>query len=995
MSDSQSSKPDLAAQARDELAGRGVRRALRAETGEGPGDVIGPYQLIEKIGEGGMGSVWLAHQSDPVERDVALKIVKLGMDTREVIARFDLERRVLALMDHPHIAHLFDGGATETGRPYFVMEVVQGVPITNYCKEQQLDLTARLELFAKVCLAVQHAHHKGIIHRDLKPSNVLVTTREERPSPKVIDFGIAKATRAAADRGVSTLQGHLIGTPEYMAPEQTFGNGFDIDTRVDVYALGVVLYELLTDHVPFELEGGRHRSFDELLRAVREDDAPTPSMRVRTGSQAPVLGDSPRSTPPSAFLKGDLDRIVLKALEKEPTRRYETTKALADDIHQFLRGEPVSATPTSFVYRLTKLIRRRRKTVLAAGLLLFSWVAGSVGTGVNWWRTKLANEKLTRALRAERTALDEQAREAQRASKAEAEALQRSEELKRTTHFQASQLAGIDAHLMGSRLRRSIIEGAPEGEREALRRAISGLNFTNLALGVLTENIFDRSLQAIDEGFEHQPLTQANLLEAVAENLRNLGLVDTALEPQERALAIRRAAYGDDDPRTLSSGSVVGQLLLDRGEISAAEPFFRDALRLREILGPQDPMALQATNNMASLYYSKGQPDEAEKYIRMALEGRTRLLGEKHEDTLFTLGQLGLNLQVQGRYKEAESTLSLALEGQTTALGGDHKDTLLTRNNLGGLYMRQSRLSEAEVHMKAVLEARRRTLGEEHHDTLVSLANWVNVLAGQQRGDSIALQREVLEKTLSALGPAHQHSLSAMNNLATLLHERDPAEAESLYRQSLEGTRRALGNDHPDTLHSLRNLGRFARQRGNLTEAERCAREAFEGSQRVLGTTHPETAIDRQDLGGVLSERVHAARSRGDGTALATRLARQGRFQRLHGDEFKAVEVLSEALELLENSTSASWERWGVQVELGSALVRLGEHAEGELVMLEAIDFLLEFTPRDETKAVALADSLDQVVELYQAWDKAAPNQGHDLSAGKWRERRRSMDGAR
>jgi serine/threonine protein kinase len=370
---------------------------------EKPGERIGPYKIREKLGEGGCGVVYVAEQTEPVRRRVALKVIKLGMDTRNVIARFEAERQALAMMDHPNIARVLDAGATETGRPYFVMELVRGIKITDYCDQNQLNTTQRLELFVQVCHAVQHAHQKGIIHRDIKPSNILVTLHDGVPVPKVIDFGIAKATEGRlTDLTVYTEIRQFIGTPAYMSPEQAEMSGLDIDTRSDIYSLGVLLYELLTGHTPFDPQKLIKSGLDEMRRTIREEEPPRPSTRLSTMLRADLTAVAKRqgAEPPRLvhFIRGDLDWIVMRALEKDRTRRFESASSLALDVQRFLRNEPIEARPPSGLYRFQKWVRRN-KTVFAAGTAVFAALVLGLGLSLYLFI------KERQALRAEHKAL--------------------------------------------------------------------------------------------------------------------------------------------------------------------------------------------------------------------------------------------------------------------------------------------------------------------------------------------------------------------------------------------------------------------------------------------------------------------------------------------------------------------------------------------------------------------------------------------------------------
>jgi serine/threonine protein kinase len=406
----------------DAPAESGDGRNLESPLAEGLGTRIGRYKLLQKIGEGGGGIIYMAEQQEPVRRRVALKIIKLGMDTKSVIARFEAERQALAMMDHQNIARVFDAGATDTGRPYFVMELVRGVKITDYCDQNNLDTRRRLDLFIQICHAIQHAHQKGIIHRDIKPSNVLVTLHDGVPVPKVIDFGIAKAIEARlTDKTLFTAYEQIIGTPAYMSPEQAEMSGLDVDTRSDIYSLGVLLYELLTSRTPFDAKKLLQHGLDEMRRTLREQEPQRPSTMVTTlqGVELTTTAEHRRAEPPKliSLLRGDLDWIVMKALEKDRRRRYETVNGLAMDLQRYLNSEPVMARPPSRLYQFQKLVRRNKVVFAAVGAVAAALI---IGLGVSTWLLFMERAARQRAVAAEKQAEQARANETQLRRLAEA-----------------------------------------------------------------------------------------------------------------------------------------------------------------------------------------------------------------------------------------------------------------------------------------------------------------------------------------------------------------------------------------------------------------------------------------------------------------------------------------------------------------------------------------------------------------------------------------------
>ncbi|MEO0483161.1 MAG: serine/threonine-protein kinase, partial [Planctomycetota bacterium] len=658
---------------------------------------VGRYRILEPLGEGGFGVVYRAEQAEPVRRQVALKVIKPGMDSKAVVSRFEAERQALALMDHPCVAKIYDGGVTDEGRPYFAMELVKGEPITTHCDRQRLGVRARIELFIRVCEAIQHAHHKGVVHRDLKPSNILVEYESGKATPKVIDFGVAKALhQRLTEATIFTGQGQMIGTPEYMSPEQAEMSGADIDTRSDVYSLGVLLYELLTGVRPFDSESLRQAALAEIQRIIREVDPPKPSTRLSTAAEAESVAAS-RNTEVrslSGVLRRDLDWVCMKCLEKDRERRYDTANALAEDLRRFLSDEPVAAGPPSASYRLRKFVRRNRSGVLATGAVVAVAVTGAVVASVGWSRALDGQRQAKDALvdlvreslrdgwddpvlrdRMDRAGLDialseengerrffvdvegsdsiprlagftrevygwleESERlasaEAERAAAAEAEAKERAEQLQIVADFQAEQLGAIDAAKMGLDLRNTLVD----------------LYADRLERGGLPED---------------EAAAQAEALDASLSGVDFTGLALGSLEANVFVPALDAIDRQFEDQPLVRAQlqQTLAIVLRDAGLLEAAEEPQRAALEgYRRVLGDEHRDTLGSISNMGFLLRAKGKFTEAEPYYREALEGYRRVLGDEHRDTLGSISHMGFLLRAKGKFTEAEPYYREALE---------------------------------------------------------------------------------------------------------------------------------------------------------------------------------------------------------------------------------------------------------------------------------------------------------------------------------------------
>jgi len=719
-----------------------------------PGELLdGKYKLLEELGSGGMGVVYLAEQVDPVRRRVALKIIKLGMDTRQVVARFETERQALAVMDHPNIAKVLDAGATGTGRPYFVMELARGIPITDYCDRHKLSTRDRLRLFIAVCQAAQHAHQKGVIHRDLKPSNILVVVQDDRPVPKIIDFGIAKATdHRLARQTLFTEQGQLIGTPEYMSPEQAEMSGLDVDTRTDVYSLGVILYELLAGALPFEAGKLRSAGFGEIQRIIRETEPPKASTRLSTLKDTQVKIAEQRGTDPGSLLKllrGDLDWITMKAMAKDRTHRYSTASELAADIERYLRHEPVSAGPPSTAYRIRKYIRRHKLGVAAAAVVMLAVLIGTAGTTIG----------LVRAVRAEKKAVEEAAT------------------AKRVSDFLVD-----------------LFQVSDPGEARGNT--------------ITAREILDKGAAQIDRGLEDQPSVRARLVETIGTVYRSLGLYDRAISMLEKALEITRGVYGNDHLIVADALHNLGIVYDDQGKYEEAASLFRQSLEIREKkLGPDDPEVARSLNSLAIVYWNQGKFEDAEPLLERSLAIKEKALGPDAPDLANTLINLGVLKHSQRKYDEAETLFKRALVISEKKLGADHPDLGTILNNLGSLYEDQGRRADAEPMYLRSLAIWEKALGPDHPDVAIAVHNLANLYRNLDRfaeAEPLYLRSlAIWEKTLE---PDHPYIAISLRERANLYRDQGRFdEAEELYRRSLRIFEKNPDENRSNIIETLEN----------------------------------------------------------------------------------------------------------------------------------------------------------------------------------------------
>jgi serine/threonine protein kinase len=733
------------------------------------GSVIGPYHLLQLIGEGGMGQVWLAEQREPVRRRVALKLIKVGMDTREVVARFQSECQALALMDHPAIAKVFDAGSTPEGRPYFVMEYVPGLPISTYCDQHKLTLRQRLELFIQVCEGVQHAHQKAIIHRDLKASNILVTEVNGKPMPRIIDFGVAKATsQQLTSDTIFTRLGSAVGTLGYMSPEQADGAGQDIDTRSDIYSLGVVLYELLAGSLPLDF---RKLAYDEILRRLREEEPQRPSIKVRTdaGDSAVTAQKRGVDLPTLARqLRGDADAIALKALEKDRKHRYSTASDLAADIERYLSDEPVIAHAPSGIYRAGKYIRRHKLGVgvAAAGFLLLAAFA-------------IVQTIQLRRITRERDRAD------------------------RITDFMTGMFQVRDAQhgktvtaldLLGKGSKEIGIGLKNDPELQAGMMHTMATSYLGLGAYPQSESLLESALE-IDRRILGSPnpktLSDMTLL---AQVLSREGRYAEAEKTLREAIDVERRVLGSENQQTLYSSLILAQTLFFEGRWVEAESLYRSTLQTeRRVLGPDANQTVSTRSSFAILLGEEGHFSEVEALQREDLDRDRRLYGSEDGSTTAAMSNLANTLDQETHFADAENIQREALRIGRSVDGPEHPHTLAIMNNLGQTLAAEGQFAEAEEMERDALVVETRTLGPEHPNTLATMTSLATTLQKEGRlKDAEKVTLETLDVERRVLGPENARTLYNLEFLATILgNEGLHADADELSRETIEAVSEA------------------------------------------------------------------------------------------------------------------------------------------------------------------------------------------------------------
>ncbi|NOR22654.1 MAG: tetratricopeptide repeat protein [Candidatus Aminicenantes bacterium] len=878
-------------------------KTLRASVKDSTvGEIISEkYKLLEELGSGGMGVVYKAEQIKPVKRNVALKIIKLGMDTKHVVARFETERQALAVMDHPNIAKVFDGGATETGRPYFVMEIVRGLPITEYCDKHKLTTRERLELLTHVCQAIQHAHQKGVIHRDLKPSNILVMVQEDKPVPKIIDFGIAKAIEhRLTERTLFTEQGQLIGTPEYMSPEQAEMSGLDVDTRTDIYSLGVMLYELLVGVLPFDPETLRSASFGEIQRIIREKEPPKASTRLSTLGDTQTSIAEHRKADPSSLrkeLKGDLDWITMRAMAKDRTQRYASASELEADIERYIRHEPVVAGPPSTIYRIRKYIKRHKVGVAAAALVILAILIGITGTSIG----------LFKAVRAEKKA------------RVEAET--------------AQQVSDFLVELFK-------VSDPSEARGNT----------------VTAREILDKGADKIDRELKDEPLVRARLMNTMGEVYHSLGLYNDAQALLEKGLAIREQSLDHVDPAVAESLTALGNLFWRKGNYERARSLHERALEIRkEVFGPEHRTVASSLNNLANLLSDSGDYEGAKPLYERAVEIWEKTSGSDDTDLAIALNGLGLLLYEMGDYDEARPLYERSLAIYEKILGAEHPDLTNPLMNLGMLLRAIGEYEEARLHYERSLAIEEKTFGPEHPHIATTLSNLAILHATTANFEAARpLFERVLAINEKALGPEHPKVGSDVTNLGIINAQMgDFKTARPLLERGLAIKEKALGPNHPRVANDINNLASLLRDMGDSEAALPLVERALAIREKTLGPEHPSVASSLNALADVLVETGDFARVKplferaltiqekavgSDHADVATILNSFAEFLCKTQQYEEAKSLYEHALSIKEKALGADHPKVALSLKgLGELLSKTGKHKQAQPLFERAL----------------------------------------------------------
>jgi serine/threonine protein kinase len=977
------------------------------------------YKLEEKIGEGGMGEVWAARQIEPVKRRVALKLIKSGMNSRAMLARFEQERQALAVMDHQNIARIYDGGLTPTGQPFFVMELVNGLPLNRFCDEARLTPRERLALFVNVCDAIQHAHQKGIIHRDLKPANILVTVIDGRPVPKVIDFGVSKATAGKlTEETLNTQFGAIVGTLEYMAPEQTGFSGVDIDTRADIYALGVILYELLTGVRPIDSSRLKRMAVLEMMRVIQEEEPSRPSTRLSSEASLPTLAALRQTEPKrlAAMLRGELDWVVMRCLEKRRDSRYETASGLAQDIQRFLDDQPVEARPPSTVYRVQKFIRRNRRLVIAASMLLVALVGGLIGTAwglLEARRATIAERDAKWIVEQEKQVADDQRQVAERERKKADEQRQVAEAVRDFLQagllLQANVTAQADALMAGG------------GLVTLARPNVTVRELLDRTTGELTD-------ERLNARFPGQPLVHAGLLQTAGNAYVGVGDFNKAIPLLRRASSLNTTHLGTDSLQTLVVQQQLAHACLTAGMFSEAldlsaqvakrmastlGPSHRETLNARntwasalldagrtkdalaefeslvpELVStmPNDPTTLGARSGLAKAVWKSNQRDRALTLYQQAYDAKRTVLGEDHPVTLAALIDFSVGLDQGGKPAEAMPLFEEARKRTADLFGEDHPTALIAAGNLAGAYDRRGQTERALPLAELVYRRFEATLGPDHPDTCISLDNLALYVGKSGQAErSLSLYQRVVDIRKKNLPSDHPDLILSRANLAIALGKSGQWERAVVELESVLAARIAkLGADHPLTLGTQSNLAFTYLNVGPPERAVSACEEAVRRTKAVLGERSPGALKAREYLAAAYQKAGRTAdaivvqkplvadltatlgpdhpTTQGMEGSLGLMLIEAGRNE-------DAESLLRKLLTAREKSMSKDWRTANARSLLGAALLGQKKYSEAEPLLIAGYESL-KMDTGSPLAIKHLKEALERLIKLADATNR-------------------------